>query len=297
MKQTRLQLLLGTTIFIFLFGIVLYQKVIAREKSFSGTRAWEDVEYQVSLGPRTPGSTAHQQIRTWMTEELEGDGWQVEEQSCLDCTTLPVHNLIAKKGEGKSWIILGAHYDSRILADKDQLLENRTKAVPGGNDGASGVAVLLELSRVLPDNLNKEIWLVFFDVEDNGHIENHDWILGSRVFVQYLLQAEPRLPTAAIIVDMIGDKDLTIYYERKSDPDLKQEIWSLANELGYNQFIPADKHSILDDHVPFLEAGIPAVDIIDIEYPYYHTTEDTADKVSPESLEAVGATLLEWLTK
>ena len=95
---------------------------------------------------------------------------------------------------------------------------------------------------------------------------------------------------------MVGDADLTLFWEQYSDPALSQEIWQVASELGYNsQFIPEYKYRILDDHVPFLEIGVPAVDIIDIDYAYYHTTQDTADKVSAESLQAVGDTLLTWL--
>jgi Zn-dependent M28 family amino/carboxypeptidase len=154
------------------------------------------------------------------------------------------------------------------------------------------VAVLLELARVLPNDLPGQIWLVFFDAEDNGHIPGWDWILGSRAFVS-LLQDKP---DAAIVVDMIGDKDLTIYQEGYSDIELTTKIWGIAQELGYSHiFIPDVKHTILDDHVPFLQAGIPAIDIIDIDYPYWHTVADTPDKVSSQSLQFVGDTLLTYL--
>jgi Zn-dependent M28 family amino/carboxypeptidase len=282
---------------VFLGGWLGFEYFSSRPKAFDGERSLQDVVYQVSIGPRTPGSAAHQEILSWMTKDLETYGWTVEQQDCLDCIDSPINNLVAKKGTGTKWIILGAHYDSRMFADQDPLAANRTQGVPGGNDGASGVAVLLELARVLPSDLNKEVWLVFFDWEDDGRIKNYDWSLGSRAFVQGYLQTGSRLPDAAIIVDMVGDEDLTLYYEKQSDPVLKQEIWSVAQDLGYKQFIPIEKHAITDDHIPFLQAGIPAVDIIDIEYPYWHTIADTADKVSAESLEAVGATLLAWLIK
>ena len=136
------------------------------------------------------------------------------------------------------------------------------------------------------------MWLVFFDGEDNGNIPGWDWILGSRGFVERL----EGKPDAAIIVDMIGDSDLNIYYEKNSDPELSKEIWGIADDLAYSgQFIPLEKHRILDDHVPFLEAGIKAVDIIDFNYPYWHTTMDTLEKVSPVSLKTVGETLRQWL--
>jgi len=257
---------------------------------FDSARAMDDLEYQVSLGPRIPGSEAHARLIEWVMEELDKYGWDTHLQEGV-YQGKTIRNIIAKRGEGSPWIILGAHYDSRLLADNDPDPENRETPVPGGNDGASGVAVLMEIGRVLPAELDKTIWIVFFDAEDNGRILDWDWILGSRYFVESL----EGLPDAAVIVDMVGDSELTIYQERNSDEELVNQIWRLATDLGYSQFIPTYKHRILDDHVPFLEAGIPAVDIIDIEYPYYHTTQDTADKNSVSSLQAVGDTVLAWL--
>jgi glutaminyl-peptide cyclotransferase len=261
---------------------------------FDGNRALNDVEFQVALGPRIPGSPGHNRIIEWLVSELESHEWQVEIQEA-EMLGNPIKNVIAKRSgqdrSSSSWVILGAHYDTRIYADQDPNPDFRTLPVPGANDGASGVAVLLELARVLPEDLNKDIWLVFFDAEDNGRIPGWDWILGSRAFVEAL----EGKPDAAVIVDMIGDADLEIYLERGSDPELSAEIWEVAANLGYSQFIPIPKYHILDDHVPFLEAGIPAVDIIDFDYPYWHTIEDTVDKVSAESLEAVGETLRVWL--
>jgi glutaminyl-peptide cyclotransferase len=261
---------------------------------FDGDQALNDVEFQVALGPRIPGSPGHDRIIEWLVSELESTGWQVEIQEA-EMLGNPIKNVVAKRGEqdrsDTSWVILGAHYDTRIYADQDPNPDFRTLPVPGANDGASGVAVLLELARVLPEDLNQDVWLVFFDAEDNGRIPGWDWILGSRAFVDAL----EGKPDAAVIVDMIGDADLEIYLERGSDPELSAEIWEVAANLGYSQFIPTPKYHILDDHVPFLEAGIPAVDIIDFDYPYWHTTEDTVDKVSAESLEAVGETLRVWL--
>jgi Zn-dependent M28 family amino/carboxypeptidase len=262
----------------------------SREPVFDGVRALKDVQYQVALGPRVMGSPAHDQIVTWMEVELLKAGWEVETRSALH-GTYTLRNIVARRGQGRPWIVLGAHYDSRFVADNDPDPANHSLPVPGANDGASGVAVLLELARALPENLDKQIWLVFFDAEDNGRLPGWDWILGSRAFVAGLADK----PDAAIIVDMIGDADLEIYLERNSDPELSAAIWEQAADLGYTQFIPQPRHSMIDDHTPFLQAGIPAVDIIDFDYPYWHTVEDTVDKVSAESLEAVGATLLAWL--
>jgi glutaminyl-peptide cyclotransferase len=187
-------------------------------------------------------------------------------------------------------IILGAHYDSRLLADQE-VVPQPGRAVPGANDGASGVAILLELARSLPED-TVPVWLVFFDAEDNGGLEGRDWIMGSRAFVANMMFS----PQAVVIVDMVGDADLNIYIEINSDPVLVQEIWGQAVNLGYMQFIMEKKHSILDDHSAFLEAGIPAVDIIDFDYPFWHTQADTPDKISVESLQAVGETLWTWIT-
>jgi Zn-dependent M28 family amino/carboxypeptidase len=164
--------------------------------------------------------------------------------------------------------------------------------VPGANDSGSGVVVLLELARIIPDELNLSVRLVFFDAEDNGGIEDWDWILGSRGYADNM----STIPDAVIILDMIGDEDLTINKEYNSDPALMEQIWNQADELGYNMiFLDEYKHSMLDDHTPFVEAGIPAVDIIDFDYPYWHTTADTSDKVSPVSLQIVGDTIYHWL--
>jgi Zn-dependent M28 family amino/carboxypeptidase len=259
---------------------------------FDGQRALADVETQVAFGPRTPGSTAHAQVIEWMRAELTAAGWNSRIQS-TELMGHPIQNIIGYREDEPPQIILAAHYDSRMFADKDPDPLNQLKPVPGANDGASGVAVLLELARVLPDDTTP-VWLVFFDAEDNGRIQGWDWILGSRAFVTAL---ETR-PEAVVIVDMIGDADQNVYIERNSDPTLVAEIWGIAGELGYSErIIPTPKHSILDDHTPFLEVGIPAVDMIDFDYPYWHTTADTPDKVSAESLEVIGVTLREWVLR
>jgi glutaminyl-peptide cyclotransferase len=258
-------------------------------EEFDGQRAYRDVLTQMEFGPRTPGSEAHAQALDWMQAELEAAGWQAEVQEAV-VMGHPIQNLVARRGEAAPQVILGAHYDCRMVADRDDG-PARSEPVPGANDGASGVAVLLELARTLPRD-TVPVWLVFFDAEDNGGLPGWDWILGSRAFAASLTST----PRAVVIVDMIGDADLNIYRELNSTPALVDEIWAQAAALGYGQtFLPEGKYSILDDHTPFLEAGIPAVDIIDFDYPYWHTAADTADKVSPQSLEAVGRTLWAWI--
>jgi Zn-dependent M28 family amino/carboxypeptidase len=282
-------------IIILLFSILLtacsINSMREDEVGFNSERAYQDVIHQLSLGPRIPGTSGHEEIIDWITIELQTEGWEVQEQfSRINDQT--IRNLVASRGNADPYILIGAHYDTRIYADQDPDTNLKEEPVPGANDGGSGVAVLLELARVLPTELPVSVKLVFFDAEDNGGIGEWDWILGSRAFVRDADQ----LPESVVIVDMVGDAQLEIYYERNSDPALREEIWKEAEALGFSeQFIPVEKHSMLDDHTPFLEVGIPAVDIIDFDYPYWHTTGDTIDKVSPESLQAVGETLYYWL--
>ncbi|MBT3389296.1 MAG: M28 family peptidase [Chloroflexi bacterium] len=261
---------------------------------FDGERALADIEAQLSFGPRTPESPGRVQFLQWAQAEFSASGWTTAPQAA-EIDGHEITNLVAQheaRADGQPWFILAAHYDTRIYADQDPDPEKRGLPVPGANDGASGVAVLLELARVIPADYPAEIWLVLFDAEDNGRIEGWDWILGSRAFVAAL----EGQPDAVIIVDMIGDADLNIKMERNSDVALTFSIWEQAAALGYSAyFLPMMGYSMLDDHTPFLQAGIPAVDVIDFDYPYWHTTEDTLDKVSAESLQIVGDTLLAWL--
>jgi Zn-dependent M28 family amino/carboxypeptidase len=262
----------------------------SKYREFDGQRAYEGVKYQVELGPRTLGSEAHENEEKWIISSLENQKWDVVTQEA-EIFGVPIKNIIAKKGTGTPWIIIASHYDSRLYADQDKKIENQKLPVDGANDGASSVAILLELSRILPAKTNKQIWLVFFDAEDDGNIPGYDWSLGSQYFVSELSGK----PDSVVILDMIGDRDLNIYMERNSSSDLNQEIWGVASELGYTQFIPTYKYDLIDDHIPFIQAGIRAVDVIDFDYPYWHTTNDTLDKISVDSLKVVGDTILKWL--
>jgi len=287
---TYLALIFALVLLVAGWYLVSFRTVEPAPVFFNGSRAYADVQTQVSFGPRIPDSPGHAQIRAWMQKELESAGWSVEIQETQQLGHT-LFNLIAKRTEEPPQIILGAHYDTRIFADHDPNPLKQREPVPGANDGASGVAVLLEIARSLPAD-TPPVWLAFFDAEDNGNIDGWDWILGSKAFVA----ENPIHPRAVVIVDMIGDKDLNIYQEKNSDPTLRTEIWNTAARLGYSDaFINREKFSMLDDHSPFLAVGIPAVDLIDFDYPYWHTAGDTPNKVSAQSLGIVGDTLWHWI--
>ena len=189
--------------------------------------------------------------------------------------------------------MLCAHWDSRPISDMDPDSSKRELPILGANDGASGVAVLLEMSRLLKDHRPPVgVDLVFFDGEDYGTDKwPGGWFLGSKYFADNLGGYRPRL---ALLIDMIGDKNLQIYREGISQEyagDLNDYIWNTAADLGARDFIDEVRDTISDDHVPLLSKGIKSIDIIDFDYPYWHTQEDTPDKCSAESLGEVGRVL------
>lgn len=258
---------------------------------FDGARALKDVSNQVAFGARTPNSAAHAKTVEYIQRELSLAGWQSEIITAQSGGQTAL-NILATRNKETPVLLLGAHYDSRLLADNDPTPANQALPVPGANDGASGVAVLLELARTLPAKSTPAA-LLFIDIEDNGRIPGWDWILGSRAFAATLPIAPPK---AVVIIDMIGDADLNIYMEQNSDAGLTRQIWQTAKTLGYESaFIPQEKYRVEDDHLPFIEKGLRAVDLIDLDYPYWHTTQDTPDKVSAKSLQTVGETLLAWI--
>ena len=187
-------------------------------------------------------------------------------------------------------LILCAHWDTRPWADKDPDSTKHQEPIPGANDGASGVAVLLEIARLISKNPPPiGVIIVLFDGEDGGE---EGWVdnfaLGSKYYASHLPGSKPK---TAILLDMVGDKDLRIYKEALSDlyfHGLVDTLWNRAAEIGLEVFDPEVKYQVFDDHIPLVQAGIRAVDIIDFEYPYWHTLEDTPDKCSAKSLKQVG---------
>lgn len=271
-------------------------------QEFSGKSAYKEVLLQVSLGPRNPGSIGHSDLQDYLQLKLTDYGYTVEVQSFVHMlpngSSLSLQNIVAKKGnESNGLLFIGAHYDTRPISDNDDDPEKRNLPILGANDGASGVAVLLELARVYSEvDLPIGLWFLFFDAEDIGGVYG-PYSLGSSTFVSGLPDELLPLVKGVIIVDMVGDSDLEIFYEHNSHSGLSRElteqIWEIGSDLGYSgYFKPKVRHNVYDDHIPFLEKGLPTTLIIDLDYEYWHTQKDTADRVSPWSLQIVGRTLV-----
>ncbi|MDQ4075257.1 MAG: M28 family peptidase [Chloroflexota bacterium] len=265
----------------------------AIDLQFDGERALAHAEAQCAIGPRPAGSEALLETRDYIIETLEGEGWEIVRQDG-EFMGVPIHNVIAVKGEGSARMV-GAHYDTRPVADMDP--ENPQQPIIGGNDGASGVAALLELARVLEVPEGMQVQLAFFDAEDRGNLDGWPFSVGARQVAEGLGGLPIERPESMVVLDMVGDADLQIFRERNSDIALNDTLFGIADELGFDEdgFYNRERFTIIDDHLPFLEQGIPAVDLIDFDYPYWHTTEDTCDKLSAESLYKVGRVVEVWL--
>lgn len=274
--------------------------IVRAESSFSGQLAYEFAEAQLALGPRTPGSDAHAAFIQLATDEFAALGWNVSylrgKIKNVEGTNLIIERPGAAGQTDRPWVLLGAHFDSRLEANEDPDPANRKKPVPGGNDGASGVAVLYGLAAALEKDLPVRVTMALFDVEDQGSIEGYDdWCIGSTMVATYYAQQD-RQPDAVIVLDMIGDPDLNVYRERNSDRALTDSIWAVAARLGYgDQLIDEDGYAILDDHIPFLRRGMRAVDLIDFDDPEWHTVRDDLSNVSRDSLQVIGDVMLTWL--
>jgi glutaminyl-peptide cyclotransferase len=267
---------------------------------FEGQRAYRILKEQCDLGPRQPNSAGHAELRQYLLDRLSGCTGFVKTQEFVETDPigggqLRLTNIIASFYPEKSRrLLLGAHWDTRPIADHDPNPALRKEPIPGANDGASGVAVLLEIARVISQR--SPAWgvdIVFFDGEDSGREEDLvGFCLGSIYFAAHLGNYRPKF---AIVVDMIGDRDLRLYKEGYSygdAPEYVELIWSEAKALGLSCFVDSVGYFVYDDHVPLQDAGIPAVDLIDLDYPYWHTMEDTPDKCSPESLQKIGDVLV-----
>ncbi len=277
----------------------------APKSPFDGARAYILLKAQCDFGPRPPRSSAHEKCKQLIVKELTpfADSVDTQEWTWRDTdrkVTLPLTNIIGViNPSGKKTVCLFTHWDTRPTADQELEVADKKKPIIGANDGASGVAVLLELARVFhakkPD---VRVVLLFVDGEDWGPGEEKMY-LGALHFAAHPGRYKPDW---AILLDMIGDKDLTVWRELSSEirhPELNDKVWGAAQALGYTSEFPAvfvtpdgrqspTKWQISDDHDAFFKYNIPAIDLIDFDYASWHTTHDTADKCSAASLKVVG---------
>ncbi|HPN74385.1 MAG TPA: M28 family peptidase [Candidatus Marinimicrobia bacterium] len=276
---------------------------------FDGGRAFQFLNQQCDLGPRNPGSPGHSAQRTMLIEFLRplADTLIIQNFEYLipeENEVLNLTNIIAGFNiRSANGLLIGAHWDTRPRAEYDPDPAKRKTPIIGANDGASGVAVLMHLAEILSrQQPPRTIYLVFFDGEDYGFPGTLDYYcLGSEYFAKNLPIPKPE---EAIIIDMIGDADLRIPVERnsvKSHPQLIKKLWAIADRHNFSAFVHQIDEEIYDDHLMLIQhAGIPSVDLIDFQYPnrfinYWHTTLDTPDKCSAESLEIVGTVLYDYI--
>jgi len=257
---------------------------------FDTGRAWRDLERIVGFGPRPAGSPALERTRAYLLEELRRAGVAAHRQAFTARTEagpVAMVNIVAElPGRRPETIVIGGHYDTKPF---------RAFRFVGANDGGSSAALLLELARTLARRPRvATVWIVFFDGEEGGERESGTVPLhGSRHFVEALgRQRQLGWVRAAIVADMIGDRDLGIRREGGSTPWLTEALWRAAARLGHRRHFLDEVMHVVDDHVPFLEAGIPAALVIDFDYPPWHTAADTLDQVSARSLGVVGEVLL-----
>lgn len=266
-------------------------------REFDGQAAFGYIEKQVGFGPRIPGTKAHQQMATWLDSLLRQRADTLVVQSWKHVTvkgdTLRLQNFLARfNPSAQKRILFLAHWDSRPRADSP-LSRDSTKPVLGANDGGSGVALLLGVADVLkrtPPAIGVD--LLFVDGEDYGDFTKApaDVLIGSRYYGAH--QVAGSKPLYAVLFDLIADKDLQIYQEGNSlvgAPEVVELVWDTAKDLGYGgYFIASPRHTLIDDHLELQKAGIRAIDVVDFDYPAWHTQYDTIDKVSPASLQVVG---------
>jgi Zn-dependent M28 family amino/carboxypeptidase len=262
----------------------------AQAPKFDSTRAYGHLRDQVEIGPRVSGTPANTKTREYILSTLKTIGIKATEQPFEGRTPLgPVKmvNVIATlPGTRPERIVIGSHFDTKLF---------REFRFVGASDGASSTGALLELARVLKDRPRPfTIELLFLDGEEAvGNWTATDSTYGSRHYVQAAQQSGSlKSIKAFILLDMIGDKDLNIRREANSTPWLTDAIWSAAKRLGHSRYFLSESTPIEDDHLPFLQAGVQSVDIIDLDYHAWHTADDTLQNVSANSLQIVGDVVL-----
>ena len=279
-----------------------------QDKSFDASRAWADLISQVALGPRNPGSQGHLKCRDFLLEELKKscDNVHLQEFTHLWSNTnqkLTLSNVIGDQNwkDATTRIVLVAHWDTHPTSELDPDSENRLKPTMGANDGASGVAVLLELARVMKTKLPSGVGLqyVLTDGKDLGPT-SVDLTLGASAYATDL--ANHRRPNYGIVVDMVGKKGLKISMDPTSvkiAKKLEYGIFFFAAKIGLGDTFPMEFGPQLNgDDLPLIRAGVPSIELIDFNYfPYWHSLADTPDQCSPDSLGLVGMLLQKWLTQ
>lgn len=304
----------------YLHSPLSYKTSFSYDFKFNSTRAYDIIQKQVNLGPRYPGSEGIQKIRGLIASEiLPTQKWVISYQNFsknwIDGQEVKLVNIICNpidRNTTEQSFFLMAHYDTRLWADEDPNPSKQEEHVLGANDGASGVAIVLELGRVLLEDYNvTNFQLIFFDGEDQGGIHGWDWLVGSRFYVESERFRSQNL-SFAILFDMVAGKDATFKREKYSDQyvgKLVNQIWNEAANLGFsNYFLNQSGDHILDDHFPFIQKGFSAIDIIDDfvhRFKPWHTSFDNMTFIDTKTLEAVGYTLesvlihlsasMEWL--
>jgi len=288
-----------------LLAPLLAASACAARPPVDGERALARVRHQVDAGPRVPGQPGHRAVRDWIIAELTRLGARVEVQDFRDSSLgrpMDLTNIIGRFGPAAATrrIALLAHWDTRPWCDQDPDPAHRADLLPGANDAGSGVAVLLEVAEAMrrrgpPVGVD----LVFLDGEDQGRATRaEEFSIGARAYAAslYAGPASAR-PVAAFLFDMVGDRDLDIYPEVESSrraANLVAIVIDAAHATHATHFHDQPRHSIIDDHIPLLDAGLPAVDIIDFDYPAWHTHLDLPDQVSAQSLAEV-ASVAVWV--
>jgi glutaminyl-peptide cyclotransferase len=268
-----------------------------RAREFAGPSAFKYIETQVGFGPRIPGTEAHRRMAAWLDSLLRQRADTVVAQRWTHVTaagdSLALTNFIARfKPAASKRLLFLAHWDSRPTADSPTSTDS-TKPVPGANDGGSGVALLLGVADVLkrtPPSIGVD--LLFDDGEDYGDFTKtpKDVLIGARYYAAHPVPGPQ--PLYAVLFDLVADSDLQIFQEGNSligAPEVVELVWDTAKDLGYGgTFVATPKHTLIDDHLELQKAGIRAIDVVDFDYPSWHTKDDTIDKVSSKSLQIVG---------
>jgi hypothetical protein len=291
LRQARYFMAVGSMVFVFFcsqpgFGNILDSKKYSRI-------IWNYLETLCAFGPRNPGSEGYSETLNLIRKVGEKYADQVVEQPFLVRTssegTQAMTNLELRfQGtQGGAPILIGAHFDTRPFADEDPDPANRLKPILGANDGGSGTAILLGLAQYLSQHpVARPVHLVFFDGEDFGAKGSGLNLLGSTYYAQQLAKQE-RVPYWVLVIDMVGDKDLQIFKEThslKGSSSFLDKIYRVARDQGVGALKEETKYTIFDDHYPFHRMGIPSTVLIDFDYPYWHTLQDTLDKCSIESM-------------